>query len=228
MEKKYFLIIPLFFLIYSFLFPIPGGDDRYLKPGNGIAFQSQPKLPELPGRECTSCASASGIYALGFLDGTVMVDGVPLEDQRPGTYQTVYALALSSDAEYLAVIAGLYPQSLSVYQKKQESYNLVQRIELSDSVRSNTFMAFSDNMLMYEDAGGISLISMTTSGRFTMEFAGALKGVAYDSSEDHVWVLAEKDDGSRFIHLFLYDGSLVASLPYSGQDKFLPFHIERH
>ena len=233
MEKKFFLIIPLFYILFSFLSPVPGGDDRYLAQSmeqgqEGLTFSITEAVPAFTGRECTCYASDSDFYVAGFLDGTVLVNGNPLEDKAPGRYRTVYSVALSDGGRYLAVIAGVYPRTLSVYQRKQDSFSLIFRKELSDTVRCSTYLAFSGTMLLYEDSPGISVISLVTMSQFKMSFDGTLKGVAFDSESDHVWVLAGNENGERFISLFLYDGSQVVLSRYSGDERNLPFRVEEH
>ncbi len=222
MEKKYFLFIPLFFLIFSFLFPFKGGSDRYFAAIDQVsdpevpAFISLPEVKEQDGMIMTCCDSKSGITASGFLDGTILVDGKPLENSSAGKYKTVYAIAVSDDGEYLSVIAGVYPRNLYVYQKKQDSWNLIRRGNLEDGVRRVPFLAFSGNMLLYEDSEGISVLNLTTFSHCSMAFRGTLKNVDFNPEQEYVWVISD-DEGKEQLHMFLYNGSLVASARYDGK-----------
>ena len=222
MEKKFFLFIPLFFLLFSFLFPFKGGSDRHFVPvtdapeseSTASRVSSAPIQPAGMIRTCYF--SQNGLYAEGFLDGTILVDGKMLENSASGKYKTVYAVAASDDGEYLSVIAGISPRTLFVYQKKQDNWNLFQRVNLPDDVRRIPFLAFSGNMLLYEDKSGISVFNLTTFGHFTMEFSGALKDVSFGPEQEYVWVVSDDDAGEDRIHMFLYNGSLVASARYDG------------
>jgi len=222
MEKKFFLIIPLFFLIFSFLFPFKGGSDWHFVPvsdsphGENPASKAYSATLQPAGMIRTCYYSKEGFSVAGFLDGTILVDGKPLENRALGQYKTVYAVAASDDGRYLSVIAGVNPRTLFVYQKKQESWNLLHWANLPDDVRRIPFLAFSGNMLLYEDKSGISVFNMTTFSRFSMEFSGALKDVSFDPEQEYVWVVSGDDAGEERIHMFLYNGSLVASARYDG------------
>ncbi len=225
MEKKFFLIIPLFFLLLSFLFPFKSGSDWYIVPvtdtykedNSGSNLSSG--APQYPGMICTSHTSGEGLSAAGFLDGTILVDGSPLENMTLSKYKTVYAISVSDDSNYLSVVAGLYPRTLFIYQKKQENWNVIHRVNLADDIRRAPFLAFSGNMLLYEDKEGISVFNLTTFSSFSMEFHGTLKDVAFDPWQEYVWVVSGDDTGEEHIHMFLYNGSLVAIAPYYGKER---------
>ena len=225
MEKKFFLFIPLFFLLFSFLFPFKGGTDWHFVPVTDTHKEeiSGSKLssgaPQYPGMVCTCYASGEGLSAAGFLDGTILVDGSLLENMTSGKYKTVYAIAASDDSNYLSVVAGLYPRTLFVYQKKQESWNVIHRVNLADDMRHAPFLAFSGNMLLYEDKDGISVFNLTTFSSFSMEFHGTLKDVSFDPEQEYVWVVSGDDTGEDHIHMFLYNGSLVSIAPYYGKES---------
>jgi|GEM_PF-6999056 len=222
MEKKFFLFIPLFFLLFSFLFPIKGGSDRYfIQSAHGT--KTGPRVPssysvqQPVGMIITCNFSNKDFIASGFLDGTLLVDGRPLEIMTQSKYKTIYAVAASDDGEYLAAIAGLYPRSLYVYQKKQEGWNLSHRINLADDVRRTPFLAFSGNILLFEDTAGLSVLNMTTFNLYSMSFSGTLKDVAFDPEQEYVWVVSADETGDH-IRIFLYNGSLVASALYDGRE----------
>ena len=224
MEKKYFLIIPLFFLVFSFLFPFKGGPDRHFVPATEssdteINASTSYADPVPVGMIRTCYASKEGISASGFLDGTVLVDGKPLENRSEGKYKTVYAIAVSDDGKYLSVIAGVSPRTLFVYQKKQDIWTLIRMTNLEDDVRRVPFLAFSGNILLYEDAVGISVLNLTTFRHSTVEFSGTLKDVGYGPEQDYIWVVSADDAGKEQIHMFLYNGSLVASARYDGKEN---------
>ena len=235
MEKKYFLFIPLFFLVFSFLFPIKGGVDRCFvqteTPGSVIASDPfLPVIPPFPGRECTCYIADHDFSAAGFLDGTLLINDKnsgfkPLDNRTSGKYQTVYSIAVSEDAEYLAVISGLYPKTLSVYQRKLDNWSLIHSVSLDKDVRGKTYLAFSGSMLLYEDGSGISALSLATLNRFSLAFDGSLEDVALGPEHEYVWVLSSPESGKRLIHLFLYDGSLIASFPYEGNGRLKTFNL---
>ena len=76
--------------------------------------------------------------------------------------------------------------------------------------------SFSDNMLLYEDVSGITAVSLTTFRQYNLAFDGALKEVAFGQEHEYVWVLSGDDEGKSSVHIFLYDGRLIASAPYTG------------
>jgi len=232
MEKKFFLFIPLFFLLFSFLFPLKGGLDWCFVPSSASTQTeisapktAPPAAPQLPGMVCTCYYSRDGFSAAGFLDGTLLVNGNPLENRTTGKYKTVYAVAASDDGRYLSVISGVYPRTLFVYQKKQEGWNLFHRVNLPDDVRRIPFLAFSGDMLLYEDKTGISVYNLTTFSSFTMEFRGTLKDVAFHPEQEYVWVVSGDEAGQECIQMFLYNGSLVASAPFDGKDSLRTLHV---
>ncbi len=224
MEKKYFLAIPLFFLLFSFLFPFRGGVDRYFAQDVGSSEGAQASrisfVPPFPGRECTCYIADGDFSAAGFLDGTLLLNEKnsgfkPLDNRTSGKYQTVYSMAVSEGLDYLAVISGVEPKTLSVYQKKQDTWTQVRRFDLKNEERRSTYLAFSDNMLLYEDISGITAVSLTTFRQYNLAFDGALKEVAFGPEHEYVWVLSD-EEGKSSVHIFLYDGSLIASAPYTG------------
>ena len=228
MEKKYFLAIPLFFLLFSFLFPFRGGIDRYFTQDDNASESTLASrlsiVPPFPGRECTCYISEGDFSAAGFLDGALLLNEknsgfIPLNNRTSGKYQTVYSIAVSDDLDYLAVISGVEPKTLSVYQKKQDTWSLVRRLDLQNEERRGTYLAFSENMLLYEDILGISAVSLTTFRQYKLTFDGILKDVAFGPEHEYVWVLSGDDEGKSFVHIFLYDGRLIASAPYTGSGK---------
>ena len=231
MEKKFFLFIPLFFLLFSFLFPLKGGLDWCFVPSSAstqaedLTLKASHAFPQLPGMVCTCFFSQDGFSAAGFLDGTLLVNGSPLENRASGKYKTVYAVAASADGRYLSVISGVYPRTLFVYQKKQDGWNLFHRVNLPDDVRRIPFLAFSGDMLLYEDKAGISVYNLTTFSSFKMEFSGALKDVAFRPEQEYVWVVSGDEPGEEFIQMFLYNGSLVASAPYDGKESLRALQV---
>lgn len=222
MEKKFFLLIPLFFLLFSLLFPFKGGKDWHFVPAenspNSQAHTSKivSPAPKLAGMLCTCHIEKEGFSASGFLDGTLIVDGRPLENSAPGKYKTVYAVAVSDDLSYLSVVSGLYPRTLYVYENKHDSWDIIHSAVLSHDVRRIPFLAFSGDMLLYEDENGISVFNLTTFSRFSMAFSGTLKDVEFDPEQEYVWVVSGNDEGEDRIQMFLYNGSLVASARYDG------------
>ena len=231
MEKKFFLIIPLFFILFSFLFPLKGGPDlRFVQDSDSpkpdiSASRASSEAPQPPGMVCTCYVEKEGFSAAGFLDGTILVNGAPLENRAAGKYKTVYSIAASDDGKYMSVIAGTYPRTLFVYQKKQEGWNIFHRENLPDDLRRNPFLAFSGDMLLYEDKEGISVFNLTTYSRFAMEFSGTLKDVSFDPEEEYVWVVSGDESGNNSIHMFLYNGSLVASSPYDGRTSLRTLRV---
>ena len=105
-----------------------------------------------------------------------------------------------------------------MYQKKQEGWNLARMINLADDVRRTPFLAFSGNVLLFEDTAGLSVLNMTTFNLFSMEFGGTLKDVAFDPEQEYVWVVSADETGDH-IRMFLYNGSLVASALYDGSES---------
>lgn len=235
MEKKYFLVIPVFFLLFSFLFPFSGGIDRYLvkEKAAGPEKSSKSRISAyypFPGRERTCYLETDSFAAAGFLDGTLLINEnnsgfKPLDNRVPGKFQTVYSIAVSSDAKYLAVISGVNPRTLSVYQKKQDGWSLEHRVSMQEDERSSTYLSFSGNLLLYEDASGISVLSLATFKPFTLAFEGDLEDVAFGPEHEYVWVLASDSSGKRAVNIFLYDGSLIASAPYDGSDRLMAYRL---
>ena len=113
----------------------------------------------------TSIAVAKNLALFGFLDGSVQLDdtngrtvftlpshAVDVQSK----YSGVYGSAISLQGERFALLYGLQPQYLLVFEKKADGYRLVHKRKLAQGKKDSQFMLF--------DETGTSLLAVTAEG----------------------------------------------------------------
>jgi len=247
MNKKLFLCIPVFFILYSVIFPCMTGTDYVLK--QGIAGEKTDKtLPvtELSenGRNVTlkdgngkkigsyrgdaplTAADTSGnVTVLGFADGRLAVSDsdhpfYELEYESPGNIEIIYSVSVSGDGKHIAAVAGLHPRKVIFFHRKHDRWVRGGSDEISDTHRRSTFIEFYDDILLFEDKGGITGINLADFNHFRLEFEGNLRKITYDSRSGIIYV----HEGENF-RMYYNDGRLIAVVPDNG--KSLDISLER-
>lgn len=113
----------------------------------------------------TSIAIAKNLALFGFLDGSVQLNDIngrtafalPARDfDVQSKYSGVYGSAISLQGERFALLYGLQPQYLLVFEKKDEGYGLVYKRKLAQGKKDSQFMLF--------DESGTALLAVTAEG----------------------------------------------------------------
>ncbi|MCQ2604423.1 MAG: hypothetical protein MJ215_05210 [Spirochaetia bacterium] len=190
---------------------------------------------DMTGAEISRYTSLSPVTALetsdydiigGFLDGKLAVKNLRensfsiLSCDTDSKYDIIYSASISDDSRYIAVVAGLYPRYLLLFQKKQEEYRPVARYILSDSVRKSVFMKFTDSALFYEDEDGLTSVSLKTQKRSLLGFQGDLMAVSCENDTDYISVISRNGD-DMFLNIYLKNGGLLFRGNYHGTDAFV-------
>lgn len=225
MEKKYFLIIPVLFILFSILCPVRGGKDLHFEDIKSVSSAMPDQadeavnVPYFAGKVCTAFKSSGPLSVIGFLDGDLLIkngdssyDKLVYEDIS--RIKSVYSIAISDDAKYVAVIVGVDPKWLYIFTEKKGDWTLLRQDRIHGHERRGVYLEFAGDILLYEVAGTISSYSMKDASRAVMKVDEEIKAVAFDIEKDYFWVLS-KDK----LYTFRYNGSLISSLPRkSGRD----------
>lgn len=115
----------------------------------------------------TTAAASENLSAWGLLDGRVFIldhDGVilriidPHQEGIASAHPCIYALAMSEQGESVAILYGILPQYVLVYERKSGFYSLSYSEELQGDLRSAQSAAFS--------ADGQDILVKTADGLF--------------------------------------------------------------
>lgn len=227
MEKKYFLAIPILFILFSILFPIRGGRDLHFEDIKSISGsiikepQESVKIPYFPGKICTAYKSSPSLSVIGFLDGGLLIkEGESsyrnLVYDNPSRIKSVYSIAISSDEKYVAVIVGVDPKLLFIFYQKKGEWTLLRQDSIHGDERRGAYLEFAGDILMYEVGGTIATYSMKDASRAVMNVGEKIKAVSFDLGKDYFWVLSEKK-----LYTFRYNGSLISALPIKNESDYL-------
>ncbi|MDD3982036.1 MAG: hypothetical protein RBT72_01910 [Spirochaetia bacterium] len=128
---------------------------------------SKPRWEREFGSIITTAAVSNNLSAWGLLDGRVFIldqDGVtlriidPRQEDIDSAYPCVYALAISGQGESVAVLYGILPQYVLVYERKSGFYSLGYAQALQGDLRSAQSAAFSGD--------GMEILMHTADGLF--------------------------------------------------------------
>lgn len=126
----------------------------------------------------TAIDASREILALGMLDGSVKIldlNGKQLKvsSALKNQQQTIYGIAISQDSKYFALIKGISPQKLDIFQRSENNYFRVDSRQLENSSVFQTSMSFSkdgshliaarDNQVIYYNRKGKFCTSLSLS-----------------------------------------------------------------
>jgi hypothetical protein len=123
---------------------------------------------------------------VGLMDGTLLLlnrHGSPMFSRslKGSRIGVVMGAALSADGSKLAAVSGIDPQVLTLFRRRDASFEQVAVKRLSSDFRREVRMAFSPDsrFLAFEDAAGVGFLDPSTASVETFELAGQLSGIAF-------------------------------------------------
>ena len=156
----------------------------------------------------TVLAASSRLIIAGFLNGDAWVygQGAPVSLKTPDSsrYSAVYGTAAAENRETVAVVSGIGPQFLTVYDAEGETFVPVYSEALASDFRRPVHLRFfaDDAYLLIETESGISIIE-------TKDWK-AIKSVSLAGYRD-----AAYDKGSNLFLLAGGDGQIIVTSPVS-------------
>ncbi len=189
----------------------------------------------------TTAAATQNLSAWGLLDGRVfLLDRAgavlrifdPRQEGIDSAHACVYALALSEQGESLAVLFGILPQYVLVYERKSGFYSLSYTRKLQGDLRSAQSAAFARNgrSLLVKTADGLVFFdrdrgkgALLHPGRFAGDGEMLIEGFGDDS-----FALLKASADQRYAGLVRH-GALEAYFPLpkdsfgliAGEDSFI-------
>jgi len=227
MEKKYFLAIPFFFVLYSTLFPICSGTDLHFEDikidsSSAQSDDSSPvNFPYFPGKVCTAYTKSNSISVVGFLDGELLVKNgnsqyKNLLFENKSRIKTVYSVAISDDSKYVAAIVGADPKSLFIFKNKKGKWSILRQDMIKGDERRGSYLSFSGDVLFYETNGNIASYNMKDASCAVMDTGTKIRAVAYNPERGYLLVIAGHN-----LYIFKHNGNIVSALPYNSESDFL-------
>ncbi|MBN2509660.1 MAG: hypothetical protein JXB03_05260 [Spirochaetales bacterium] len=156
----------------------------------------------------TALSASPGLIAAGFLNGEAYVYSndtiIPLTVPEISRYHAVYGIATADQRETVAVVSGINPQFLTVYDKVEGVFVPVFSRSLEDELRRPVYVRFfaQDTYLAAETSGGVDIISVKDWKIIRSEAVKDVHSIQYDHSSG-LFLLGDKS------------GSLVVLSPES-------------
>ncbi len=127
----------------------------------------------------SSKTQGKGITVVALLNGTQFVvnpQGKTIDVLAGDDFgiPVSFACALSDSAEHIAVISGLDPQILRLYDYDKNVCTLIKEWKLESSFRRKILLQFSDSdkYLMFEQTNGLSILELSTGEIMSYDVAG--------------------------------------------------------
>jgi hypothetical protein len=126
----------------------------------------------------------------------------------------------------LAVISGIDPQQLSVFEEKDQSFTPVFSCNLDTDYRREVMIDFSGDgrYLILEGSNGVSVLDMNNRRSYSLPTSGRLK---YFSTADEIMITLSEIRGSTIFQVSGFPNQLLYSELISTEDVFLR-QIDEH
>lgn len=176
----------------------------------------------------TSLDASEDTVGIGLLNGRVELfnkDGGYQTGIQPETSRinAVYGTALSFASQKAAIVHGIDPQFLSLYQLEGTKSQRLSQIEISDPRRSQAKIAFSENgeYLLCETATEVLVISTEEPiGSFSLPLSGTLVDFEFFTELDSIYIL-EEDQDTAVLHIYSAEGRQYSKEKFSGRPHWL-------
>ena len=156
-----------------------------------------------------------GMVELVDLEGKTVVDYIP-ENSRIGA---VYGCAVSSSAEQIAVLSGLDPQRLTVLERREEEYKVIQSSIMDTEFRRTVYMTYSGAYLFIEAENRIYFMEPPKKWIRVFPIHGELLALALPPGNDLFFVLS-RNNGNTWVQAGKLPGSLLYQTRYPAVELF--------
>ncbi|MCF7915219.1 MAG: hypothetical protein K9L66_08635 [Spirochaetaceae bacterium] len=176
----------------------------------------------------TSLDVGGDTVGIGLLNGRVELfakDGSYRAGIRPETSRinAVYGTALSSASQKAAIVHGIDPQFLSLYQFDDTGFQLLSQIEVSEPKRSQVKIAFSENgeYLLCETATDVQVMSTEDQiESFKLPLSGTLVDFDFYPELDSIYIIEEEQESTVF-SIYSAEGRRYSQEEFSGRPQWL-------
>jgi hypothetical protein len=176
----------------------------------------------------TSLDVGGDTVGIGLLNGRVELfdkDGSYQAGIRPETSRinVVYGAALSSASQKAAIVHGIDPQFLSLYQFDGTNSQLLSQIEISEPRRSQAKIAFSENgeYLLCETATKVQVMSTEDPiESFSLPLSGTLVDFEFYPELDAIYILEEEQE-TAVLYIYSAEGRRYSKEEFSGRPQWL-------
>lgn len=176
----------------------------------------------------TSLDASEDTVGIGLLNGRVELftkEGSSQASIQPETSRinAVYGTALSSANQMAAVVHGIDPQFLSLYQFDGINSQRLSQIEISDPKRSQAKITFSENgeYLLCETATEVLVMSTEEPiESFSLPLSGTPVDFEFYPELDAIYVLEEQQE-SAVLSIYSTEGRLYSKEAFSGRPQWL-------
>src|SRR6056297_2810627 len=176
----------------------------------------------------TSLDANEGTVGIGLLNGRVELfnkEGSYQAGIQPETSRinVVYGTALSSANQKVAIVHGIDPQFLSLYQFDGIKSQRLSQIEIADPRRSQAKIAFSENgeYLLCETATKVLVLSTEEPiESFSLPLSGTLVDFEFYPELDAIYVLEEERE-SAVLYIYSAEGRLYSKEKFTGRPQWL-------
>lgn len=178
----------------------------------------------------SSIDSNESFVGIGLLSGGVelfTLDGSYYGKVKPETSRidVVYGTALSAQTDNIALVHGIDPQFLSIYQMKGSAFQLIHQIEISQPKRSHTILNFSSDgrFLLCETGSDLMVVSIEESfERFSIPIRGKLIDFEFVSDLESIYVMVEEEEDT-LLYIYSEAGRLYSEERFSGYPQWLRY-----
>jgi hypothetical protein len=157
----------------------------------------------------TTAAAGDSTSLVGLLNGSVhLVDEKGLDIFRtspPGsTYPVTLQVGISQDSRYFAVISGVGPQKLSIFEKVKETYRLVSSLQLKSDYRRNIVSQClrTPPLFIYEQPRGVGIYNFSTKTHTELIVPGSVRALSETPFKGLLFTVTEGDEtflGTSFL-----------------------------
>ncbi|SRR6056297_260425 len=177
----------------------------------------------------SSIDSNESFVGIGLLSGGVEVftdDGSYYGEIKPETSRIdiIYGTALSSRTDNIALVHGIDPQFLSIYQMEESSFQLIHQIEISRPKRSHTLLNFSPDgrFLLCETGSDLMVVSIEDFERFSLPIEGRVTDFECVSELESIYVMVEEEE-ETVLYMYSEKGRLYSEERFSGGPQWLRY-----
>ncbi|RKX77397.1 MAG: hypothetical protein DRP87_09240 [Spirochaetes bacterium] len=164
---------------------------------------------------------------LGTLDGRIQLLGSDgsirfQHIENESLYNVIYGCAINEDGSSLAVVSGVKPQRMELFQKGKPGYNRSFIKTLDTDVRRNMYIEFSSDgrWVFLEGDRGFYIVDSLRKGIDFIELSGNLKKMISEKKYGIHYLLFGNEIEERLV-VFKPPGKILMDLPLEGEEVFL-------